>query len=346
MHDDKIILVHNGALGDFLIAWPALLAVARQYGNEAALLYAGREPYTPWAAAAGFQPAPGEIRAAVERLYGASSWDNPALAPLAGSRIIWIGLRTPPFDAALLHATDGGARLTFLPMVPEDGESESVRAHLARMLDERLALPWPEDAATVWQERVARWHGLNGRSGDEKNGEIGGSVLLFPGAGHRAKEWPAQRWLDLARRLLDRGLSCRLVLGPVELERGFDAQSIPAIAPPSLAELIERIAEAAAVAGADTGPMHAAALTGTPALALFGPTGARLWAPAEACILRADVDCRPCSTTTHGIACAERDCMESIAVDAVEKSVLEILDVKKEKPACLSSQTSRLLQKQ
>lgn len=335
MHDDKIILVHNGALGDFCIAWPALVAVARQYGNDAALLYAGREPYAPWAAAAGFQPAPAEVRAAVERLYTASAWDDPVLAFLSESRIIWIGLRRPPFDPALMHATDSGARLTFLPMIPDNGGDESVRAYLARMLDERLALPWPADAAEVWQERVARWHGLNG-----------GDVLLFPGAGHRAKEWPAKRWLDLGRRLLDRGVSCRLVLGPVELERGFDAAKFPTIAPESLSELITRIAKAAAVVGADTGPVHAAALTGTPALALFGPTGARLWAPVEACILRANVDCRPCSATTQDIACTTRDCMESIPVDAAEKRILEILDAKKEKPACLSSQTSRLLQKQ
>ncbi|TVM20019.1 hypothetical protein DPQ33_01975 [Oceanidesulfovibrio indonesiensis] len=323
MAADKIILVHNGAVGDFLIAWPALLALARRYDQEAPLFYAGRETYMDWARAAGFEPAPAEMRAAVERLYSAADWRTPALSSLAGSLIVWIGLRTPPFAETLLdHRSDDPTRLVFLPMVGPDAE-ESTREHLARMLREQLGIAWPQDHAAVWRERVAGWSGV-GRGGD---------VLLFPGAGHRAKEWPMNNWLDLARRLRNRGAFCRLALGPAELERGFDAQEIPVARPATLAELAAAIAGASVSVSADTGPLHLAALAGAPCIALFGPTSARQWAPDGVRILRAHAECRPCSRTTRSITCETRRCMATISVEEVERHVLASIAAQKEKPA-------------
>lgn len=322
MAADKIILVNNGAVGDFLLAWPAILAVSQRHGLEGTLLYAGREPYTAWARAAGYAPAPNEVRAAVDRLYSAADWRDPALAPLSGSLVVWIGLRTPPVAAGFLaHRPDDPARLVFLPMAGPDMAHESTRHHLARMLEERLGIPWPQDHAAVWRERVASWSGS------------GGDVLLFPGAGHRAKEWPMDSWLELAGRVANRGASCRFVWGPAEVERGFDAQCFSVVAPSTLEELTSHIAAASVVVCADTGPMHLAALTGTPCVALFGPTSARSWAPEDVRVLRANVDCRPCTRTTRSITCGTRHCMATIAVDEVEQHVLEMKGLTKEKPA-------------
>ncbi|MFW5735541.1 MAG: glycosyltransferase family 9 protein, partial [Oceanidesulfovibrio sp.] len=161
-----------------------------------------------------------------------------------------------------------------------------------------------------------------------------GEALLFPGAGHRAKEWPAGHWRKLATLLPSHGIACRFALGPAELERGFDGQGVPTVTPESLDELASLVADASVVVCADTGPMHLAALSGTPALALFGPTSAGQWAPVGVCVLRAGVDCRPCSRTTRNIPCAAPECMATITVDEAARHVRTLLEGdKKKKPA-------------
>jgi heptosyltransferase-1 len=98
----------------------------------------------------------------------------------------------------------------------------------------------------------------------------GAFVLASPLAGWRAKQWPLENYLALARRL---STECNLPL----------VLNVPPIAPLGTADgvwphacglpgLIDATRRAAAVVGVDSGPMHLAAALGKPGVALFGPT--------------------------------------------------------------------------
>ncbi len=99
-------------------------------------------------------------------------------------------------------------------------------------------------------------------------------VLLCPGAGWGAKQWPAARYAELARRLHAQGWQVLVNGGSADGE-GVDAitgASEACAVRCDLAQLIALSRRAALVVGGDTGPVHLAAALGRPVVALFGPT--------------------------------------------------------------------------
>jgi heptosyltransferase-1 len=155
-----------------------------------------------------------------------------------------------------------------------------------------LELPqveFPRDAATEEEcERRLRREG------------IGDFVLLNPGAGWGAKQWPAERYGDVARQLAADGLQSLINIGPGEealaqqvgAASGGTAKGIS----PSLTQLIALTRRARLFIGGDTGPMHLAAALRIPVVAIFGPTDPSRNGPFDTCsiVLRS-----PASPTTH-----------------------------------------------
>ena len=101
-----------------------------------------------------------------------------------------------------------------------------------------------------------------------------GFVLLCPGAGWGAKQWPAARYAELARGLHAQGWRVMVNGGSAEGEGveaiagASEAQAVRC----DLGQLIALSRRAALVVGGDTGPVHLAAALGRPVVALFGPT--------------------------------------------------------------------------
>ncbi len=103
-------------------------------------------------------------------------------------------------------------------------------------------------------------------------------ALFAPGAAaHRpAKRWPAENYGVLARMLWDKGVTPVVIGAPNEADLGafiklICPQAVDLTGQTSLGELYDIARRAAVVVGNDTGPMHLAALSGTPCVVLFGP---------------------------------------------------------------------------
>ncbi len=101
-------------------------------------------------------------------------------------------------------------------------------------------------------------------------------ALLTPGAGWGAKQWPAERYGEVAGRLAENGMKTLINFGPGEedLARAVEAGSGGAAETftGSLTQLIALTRRARLFIGGDTGPMHLAAALGVPVVAIFGPT--------------------------------------------------------------------------
>ena len=101
-------------------------------------------------------------------------------------------------------------------------------------------------------------------------------VLVNPGAGWGAKQWPADRYGEVARELAKEGAHVLVNYGPGEEQLAKEVQNAAdGAAQPitcSVAELTALTRRASLFIGGDTGPLHLAAAMGIPVVAIFGPT--------------------------------------------------------------------------
>lgn len=125
-------------------------------------------------------------------------------------------------------------------------------------------------------------------------------VLLNPGAGWGAKQWPPERYGEVAKKLAEEGFSSFTNFGPgeAELAKTVELASNGAARPfsGSLTQLIALTRRARLFIGGDTGPMHLAAALRVPIIAIFGPTDPALNGPfgTRSIVLR-----NSASTTSH-----------------------------------------------
>ena len=100
-------------------------------------------------------------------------------------------------------------------------------------------------------------------------------ALLNPGAGWGAKQWPAERYGEVATRLAENGLRSLINVGPGEEDLGRAVESESGgraeIFTGSLTQLIALTGRERVFIGSDTGPMHLAVALGVPVV-IFGPT--------------------------------------------------------------------------
>lgn len=133
---------------------------------------------------------------------------------------------------------------------------------------ERMRLRVPEAAAAWWQvERTDR----RGPSPEQPY------VVLAPTARWGCKEWPAERFGVLARRLIEAGYDVVLVGAPGEEERVAaarprDGEVHDLCGRTTVGQSMAVVAGAAGVVAGDSAILHMAAGCGVPSVALFGPT--------------------------------------------------------------------------
>jgi ADP-heptose:LPS heptosyltransferase len=161
----------------------------------------------------------------------------------------------------------------------------------------------------------------------------------FPG-GYRShmKEWPLERWAEVAEHLAARGLSVLLSGGPAdapgnaEIARQAAARGVPVtdlsgvrVAPTALL-----LAHAALCVSVNTGIMHLAAAMGAPLVSLNGPVSVARWgaatAPGKGEALNSTRACAPCLHLGFEYGCEAGGCMADISVEEVLAACGRLLD--------------------
>jgi ADP-heptose:LPS heptosyltransferase len=110
-------------------------------------------------------------------------------------------------------------------------------------------------------------------------------VGLAPGAGNRAKVWPLERFVAIARLQLERGRLPVFILGPDEqpwaepLREAVPEALFPLPAAPSVEQTMAIGTRLAAAVANDSGTGHMLAAADCALLSLFGPTAASKLAP-------------------------------------------------------------------
>ncbi|HNX90300.1 MAG TPA: lipopolysaccharide heptosyltransferase II [Candidatus Omnitrophota bacterium] len=118
-----------------------------------------------------------------------------------------------------------------------------------------------------------------------KGGDI---IVLNPGGNWGAKRWPQKYFAELAEMLIKKYPGAEIVISGAKKDIGLAgailkdtgcARCMSLAGKTHIKELAALFKKAKLVISSDSGPMHLASAVGSPTLAIFGPTSAKLTGP-------------------------------------------------------------------
>lgn len=170
------------------------------------------------------------------------------------------------------------------------------------------------------------------------SGVEGVAIGIHVSGGRAIKQWPEDRFADVARRLIaECGATIVFTGAPSDRDRvqramrGLPAgHAVDASGETSLLTLAALLEAVTLFVTGDTGPMHLAQAVGTPIVAIFGPSDPQRYGPDGPVdrIVRVDLPCSPCNRIRNPPArCVGHtpDCLTSVAVTQVLGAVDEIV---------------------
>lgn len=276
--EKKILLWHQGALGDLLLAGPALMALRRRFPDARMAAVGHPERWRLLARALDLK----EIWDGSEALWawlhredGPLPWE--LRCRLEGVALAVVFRPRPPetLDRRLQEA--GVARVVWVPSAPGE-EREPLGRRQLRYLSSLVG----ENGLSPFRLPMAP----NGPWPPELPQE-GEFLVAAPGSGCPAKNWPLAHYYEIMRALSwEHPFPVVWVTGPAEaawqpyLAGLARAQGHYLLHERSLPEVAQVLARARLYLGNDSGLTHLAAAAGArQVLALFGPTDPVVWAP-------------------------------------------------------------------
>jgi ADP-heptose:LPS heptosyltransferase len=159
-------------------------------------------------------------------------------------------------------------------------------------------------------------------------------VLHLWASGQRSwlREWPEERWLELARRLAGPATVFAITGAPSDLPRtepfvakmqaaGLDARAF--VGTDGFKSLARMLMRARVVVSVNTGVMHLAAIVGAPTVSINGPNRNGRWGPVGPRAFGVEAPGEGCGYLHLGFNFDGQptDCMERITVEHVESAV-------------------------
>jgi len=326
----NILIIHQGALGDFILSLPAIGAIRRSYPGSSSEIWGyphilrlvERRFYADGIASInqeGMSHLYREHASAPDRLM--ERFRNVDLVVLFGGE-----LQNTFADNLRKHGVRAVYRISTFP---EEGGTTHVIDHQLSQLSKRGI----QSAGTVpilfsdkEDERCAQqFFDAHTIKPDAF------TVAMHIGSGSRKKAWPPGRFAHLAEILIARRSARVVVLtGPAdeEVEQAYRARIAPGnsiiLNCHPLLDLAAVLKRCSVFVGNDSGITHLAAASGAPVVALFGPSDPQVWSPRgkEVALLRGSAKCSPCSRGKMQ-SCAYQRCLEEIAVEEVYAAVVK-----------------------
>ena len=341
----KILVVHRGYLGDTLLLLPTLQALRARFPG--ARLVVGVQP---------------EMHAA-PLLHTSGNVDGVRTLNFSGGRWRRLGkivrLFAEGYDllvTAVWYSMSSEALFSGAPRCVGLYDGHPLQEFLDGLLplnpnlheaDNNLALVEALGHAPSRPDRVPRL-GINPAVAADAGASLlrqlglpdaARIIILHPGSKRATRRWPADRFAQLAQRLLEDNRDMWIVMTGVtgevplieairtSIEGGLRSRAICAAGRTSLEALVGLLDRASVAVCNDTGVMHLARTRDVPLVALLGPENDRRWGPyplgyAPAVALRVEVPCAPCARGS----CESHFCMKATTVDDVYWEVRRLLN--------------------
>jgi heptosyltransferase III len=321
----RILIWHQGALGDLLLAGPALAALSRHYAGARITALGHSER---WGLLALSLPLD-EVWDSGEARWGHLFSDGDLPPPLRERLARFqLALIFGPHPQAILqdHLRQAGIpAVHWLPSFPAtDGEAvANLQArHLAGLGLNYVPGPFQLEIGLDPEAELPELPGP------------GPWMAVAPGSGSRRKNWPLDRYYEVSRALgWEYGLRVVWLAGPAEedmfpyLGPLAQAQGQLLLANRPLARVARVLSHCRLYIGNDSGLTHlAAAVAGPEVLALFGPTDPRVWAPLGPRVRTLWAPCPQTPGPVNGtISGAESRGLKALAPETVLAAAAQIL---------------------
>jgi ADP-heptose:LPS heptosyltransferase len=333
----SMLVIHQGALGDFILALPALEILRKTFPQAKSVIM-------------GY---PRILELVKDRFYAEEilSIDQQGMATFFvrdGKLNVTLSDFFSQFDLIVVFGKDEGGPLIRNLKRASQGQILQINPfpvwdqrmhltdHLLRELSRygfsisetkpRLFL---NERDQVWGKNFWKRKGLTMEESEEV-------IVLHPGSGSKKKAWPWGRFVNLVNFFQKlHGLRILIVLGPAEgpeIRRAFEGRewemgdNAPILAKGlSLVELASAMAGSRLFIGNDSGISHMAASLGLPTVAIFGPTDPKVWSPRgeKVFVVRKEIPCSPCPQERF-FQCQHLECLTGIRIEDVLSGVKRV----------------------
>ena len=311
MSANRILVIHFGALGDVVAAFPALLRLKAVYGPISIVCQSNigslarqldvANQWFPLEAASFASLYTNHIDAAVKKIL----LSFPKIILFSSSR---------SFEKTLLSIT--GNNIYRIRPRPDSDQKIHIGRHLLSNLVRRKLLE--ESDKDMFYGLHPTIHEVR-RNPDYHRSKI----FIHPGSGSRKKCWPIKNFIKTASLLEIKGLRPEYILGPAEYDlfsllSRRKSLNVAVHQLDTLTELALLLKTGGGFIGNDSGVSHLSAFLGLPTVAVFGPSDPDIWQPMGSAvkILRSHCECTPCFDTGK-IGCNEMDCLNGILPEDV-----------------------------
>lgn len=279
MRSPRFLILRGGAIGDFVVTLPVLQALRARW-PDAHIEMIGYPHIARLALAAGLVARVHALDTArIARFFGLRpEIDDETVAFLSSFDVILSYLHDPDGVVGSNFRLHGAKELLYRS--PVDPAIHIVD-HLLKPL-ETLAL---YETGTAPSLPLGAEETAAGRVWLDAAGAGPAPLAIHPGSGSPKKNWPVDRFLEIARRVAARGRRPVFILGEADRAIAGCVRSAAAEMAAPVAEGLDLVALAGVLAGCggylgnDSGITHIAAALGIPVVALFGPTDPSHWAP-------------------------------------------------------------------
>lgn len=308
MKSENLLIIHQGALGDFVLTFPAIIQLQNHY-----------EPVDVFC-----QSALGKMAKTLEVVGKYFPLESASFASLFSDRIdTKIRNILKSYDKIVIFTSSTQLEQTINQITAKVNcripSKPPVRAciHVAEFILQHLIT-----CGLLKRNRTSLFNDLSfpDRKGRSKKSR---TILLHPGAGSIRKRWPIDSFHAVANRLRTDGLNPEFVLGPAEkdlaekLMQNTDYKYQVHLLT-DLTDLVDLYKSAGGYIGNDSGASHLAAFLSLPAVVIFGPTDSQRWAPLgpRVEIMRPALKCNPCFESDN-TNCADPICLDDTLPETV-----------------------------
>jgi heptosyltransferase-3 len=308
MTDSSLLIIHQGALGDLVMTFPAIITLRKKFGRIDILC---QGQLGKLAARLKLVEKAYPLEAAYFATLFSKTVDKKIKTILAAYSTILLFSFASDLKKSIRQIGDG--RCFQIPPRPPVREKIHVTEFIFKNLLDGGLLE-AHDSRDRPFNRPERPFSDPARPVDSSK------IFIHPGAGSIRKRWSLSRFLEIVNILERKGLRPRFICGPAEQDLAAELakQNRPLHVSSELTELVDLLESAGGYIGNDSGVSHLASFLGLPGVVIFGPTDPRRWRPPgpRVEVVRPELDCNPCFEIEPE-NCPEPRCLTDASVEAV-----------------------------